>query len=251
MKNLSLPIFVSCVFGLVIVPAAAAQGSVSATRVRTLTAEQEEILSHMSIVYLDDGVGGAVKTIRLTGANWQIVDGSGTTDGAPTGVGNLIVGYNELRGTGDDRTGSHNMVGGKEQSYTRFGGLVVGRRNAITGNGATVSGGRDSTASGDYSSVSGGAFNTASGSRSSISGGYGNTASSSDSSVSGGHYNTASRSFASVSGGFDNTASGYWSSVSGGYSNSASGSHFSISGGAFRSVSGSRDWAAGSLFENY
>ena len=33
----------------------------------SLTPEQLEILSHLSIVQLDDGQGGTVKTIRLTG----------------------------------------------------------------------------------------------------------------------------------------------------------------------------------------
>jgi len=61
-----------------------------ATQIVILTPEQREILSHMSIVFLDDGLGGTVKTIRLTGVNWQIVNGSGTTDGAPDGVGNLV-----------------------------------------------------------------------------------------------------------------------------------------------------------------
>jgi len=44
-----------------------------------LTPEQAEILSHMSIEYLDDGQGGMVKTIRLTGANFQVVNGLGAT----------------------------------------------------------------------------------------------------------------------------------------------------------------------------
>ena len=51
-------------------------------------------------------------TIRFSGVNVQIVDGSGNTSGAVNGRGNLIVGYNELRGSGDVRTGSHNIVVG-------------------------------------------------------------------------------------------------------------------------------------------
>ena len=34
-----------------------------------LTPEQREILSHLSLVYLDDGQGGLRKTIRVTGAS--------------------------------------------------------------------------------------------------------------------------------------------------------------------------------------
>jgi len=37
--------------------------------------------------------GGA--TVRFTGVNVQVVSGSGTTDGALNGKGNLIIGYNE------------------------------------------------------------------------------------------------------------------------------------------------------------
>ena len=87
--------------------AAAVQVSATAKKLPLLTAEQEEMLSHMSIIYLDDGQGGMVKTVQLSGVNFRIVDGSHTTGGAPTGVGNLLVGYNEVRGSGDDRTGSH------------------------------------------------------------------------------------------------------------------------------------------------
>ena len=46
-----------------------------------LTQQQTEILGHMSIVFLDDGAGNLVnKTIRISGVNVQIVNGSGTTN---------------------------------------------------------------------------------------------------------------------------------------------------------------------------
>ena len=48
-----------------------------------LTPEQSEILSHMEIVYLQDGQGGQAKTIRITGVNVQIVNGLGATNGNP------------------------------------------------------------------------------------------------------------------------------------------------------------------------
>ena len=66
-----------------------------------LTPEQEEILSLMSIEFLDDGQGGTAKTFRLTGVNLQVVNGLGATNGIPgdpestfgtvNGLGNLIV----------------------------------------------------------------------------------------------------------------------------------------------------------------
>ena len=82
------------------------QGTLTKERIICLTPEQEEILSHMSIVYLDDGFGNLVnKAIRMDGVNLQIVNGLDATNGFPfdpdsvdpmdtvvNGVGNLIVG---------------------------------------------------------------------------------------------------------------------------------------------------------------
>jgi len=232
-----------------------------------LTRKQHQILSLLSVEKLPDGLGGTVQTLRISGANLQVVNGLGMTESL-NGLGNLIVGYNELGNpTGDDRTGSHNLIVGLEQSHSSYGGLAIGSRNAISGPFASVSGGRLNTASGfsssitggygsratglfasvtggrsnaaegTQSSVSGGSFNTASGERSSVSAGYQNIADGFAASVSGGSYNTASGGSSyfgpggSVSGGRSNTASGYGNSVSGGYGNLASGAFCSVSGG--------------------
>jgi hypothetical protein len=68
---------------------------------------------------------GAANEVVITGANLRIVNGLGTTDCTDerilpipdchsNGLGNLIVGYNELRlEGGDNRTGSHNVVVGR------------------------------------------------------------------------------------------------------------------------------------------
>ena len=122
--------------------------------------------------------GGA--TVRFTGVNVQIVSGSGATDGAVNGTGNLIVGYNEARGGGNTRTGSHNIVVGTQNNFSRFGGIVVGKFNEIGGDYASVTAGNQNTASQRYSSVSGGENNVASGSASSVSGGNGVTQSGND-----------------------------------------------------------------------
>src|SRR5207249_345749 len=56
------------------------------------------------------------RDIVITGANLHIVNGRNDTD-TVNGLGNLIVGYNELRtftGATNTRTGSHNIVVGKE-----------------------------------------------------------------------------------------------------------------------------------------
>src|SRR6266446_5668197 len=112
----------------------------------------------------------AANEVVITGANLRIVNGLGATN-TTNGVGNLIVGYNESRqGSSfcpplctDTRTGSHNIVVGREHNFSSFGGLVVGTGNEISGEFASVSGGSRNTASGRNASVSGGEFNTARG----------------------------------------------------------------------------------------
>jgi hypothetical protein len=126
----------------------------------------------------------ATNTLVLTGANLQIVNGLSRTDcvdeegepmpNCPNGLGNLIMGYNELRRESEGpniRTGSHNVVVGMEQNFSRYGGLVVGRHNEISGDFAAVSGGAGNTASGSFAAVSGGEQNTASGFSAAVSGG--------------------------------------------------------------------------------
>ena len=129
--------------------------------------------------------------LTISGVNVRIVDGSGSTN-STSGLGNLTIGYNQARGFGDTRTGSHNLILGDFSNYSSYGGLVAGIFNSISAPYASVSGGQYSTASGYASSVSGGGRNTASGYASSVSGGQYNTGSGQSSSVSGGYYNTAS-----------------------------------------------------------
>jgi hypothetical protein len=181
----------------------------------------------------------------------------------PNGLGNLIVGYNERRvGEQNIRTGSHNVVVGMLQDFSRFGGLVVGRQNTISGDFAVVSGGAGNTASGPSTVVSGGSLNLASGIWAVVSGGNGNTASGAHASVSGGQDNEALGNSSSINGGFRNIASGVGTAVGGGESNEASGELSSVSGGESNlaggiesSISGGEDttvdtehgWAAGSI----
>ena len=177
--------------------------------------------------------------IFIEGANLHIrnTDENGSTN-TINGLGNLIVGYNELRGTGDDRNGSHNVVIGTKHNYSAYGGLVVGQNNEISGNYASVSGGHDSIASGTWSSVSGGSYNQASRANSSVSGGRDNTAAAESASISGGRYNSATGDYSSVSGGGSlymgqgNRAEGAFSSVNGGILNYAQGEYSSVNGGA-------------------
>jgi hypothetical protein len=157
--------------------------------------------------------------ITFSGANIHIVSGSGTTDdnGNLTGLGNLIIGYDEILTGHTDRRGSHNLAIGRYHSFAgAFGGLVVGTFNVIDGEGASVSGGSANIAGGDFSSVSGGASNVAFGKNASVSGGFSNNAGGDFSSISGGQLNLASGMHATISGGQSNTASGESSVVIGG-----------------------------------
>jgi hypothetical protein len=196
----------------------------------------ERTLTHVSSV---TGEGGRPEVV-ITGANLRIVNGLRATATA-NGLGNLLVGYNEPRDDGDnERTGSHNVVVGQGHNFSRFGGLVVGRQNAIRGAFASVSGGFDNTASGDSASVSGGIFNRASGPSASVSGGFDNTAKGNAAAVSGGDGNTASGDAAAVSGGHGNTARGHSAAISGGEANTARGFSASVSGG--RNLRAERDF---------
>ncbi len=183
-------------------------------------------------------------TFTITGKNVQIVDGTGRTDSV-SGLGNLTVGYNELRPRGTNtRTGSHNLIVGSGNNYSSYGGLVAGQVNTISGVFASVSGGQVNIASGAAASVSGGIFNEAGGT---------------DASVSGGQVNMASGAAASISGGANNTATGQYASVSGGQFNDAGTLASSVSGGLDRDIVpfslpglpnvNDYDWKAGRLSE--
>ena len=217
----------------------------------TAMAEMESIIGEM----LDLGQFVSVEgtDIVFSGANVHVVNGAGDTSSTNNGLGNLTVGYNELRGSGDVRTGSHNLIVGKQHNYSSHGGLVVGYRNTISGAYASVTGGYDNEASGGNSSVSGGNQNLASGYAASMSGGYWNESAGTWSSVSGGRNNLASGDYSSVSGGGGeaadegNIAFGTYSSILGGMSNIAGdralldhwvGTRSTISGGRNNVASG-------------
>ena len=256
--------------------------------VMTLKSDNAVLKAKLEKVSIQE-IDGAY-SIVIDGANLHLRSGLGATNGDPSspifgqgttnGAGNLIIGYNEVRDAGNDRSGSHNLVLGQRQNFTSFGGLVAGRQNTVSGPYASVSGGRGNTASVLCASVSGGDGNTASGPCASVSGGGGNTAGAAVAAVSGGAGNTASGVAASVSGGGENTAGSHLASVSGGRENTASGDASSVGGGEtniasglFASIGGGRynraagpgasvsgglnrqapslmDWVAGGLFQD-
>ena len=221
---------------------AALQSQVEALQDQLAAVQSNNALKLGPFVSVDPHPKNRVRgpNIIFKGANIHIVSGSGATDdnlshgGTLTGLGNLIIGYDELlTGQVADRSGSHNLVIGMFHTFTSsaFGGLVAGELNTISAEAASVSGGVSNTASGQFASVSGGALNQATNFNASVSGGVNNTASGIDSSVSGGSLNHATGNTASVSGGALNEASIDSSSVSGGFGNTASGFASSVSGG--------------------
>ena len=123
----------------------------------------KELANKGSFVDLPDGQGGMHRTLRLSSINVQIVNGQGLTT-VKNGLGNLIVGYNEMTGVnpnGDDRTGSHNVVLGMENSYSKTGGFLSGERNSVFVDHASAIGGFKNLASGSRAVVVSGVSNMA------------------------------------------------------------------------------------------
>lgn len=153
-------------------------------------AELEGLLDGVSRIRQGDEPGAVPDTLRLTGMNLQLVNGTGSTDGDPNGRGNLIIGYNAQRPTGVDesaqRTGSHYLVVGDQHEWTSYGGLLAGLRNTASAAGASVPGGQANTASGVEAVVAGGTDNVADHIGASVSGGCNNAAKGHDSSILGG-----------------------------------------------------------------
>jgi hypothetical protein len=208
-------------------------------RVSELEGALRDVLPHLSVVELADGKGGMRKTIRFSGVNVQVVNGSGTTD-TTNGVGNLIVGYNETRGQAevDDRSGSHNLIVGVSNNCSSFGGVVFGGWNTISGPLCSITGGGMNQATETGASVHGGLQNLATGIQSSVSGGHLNVAAGLQAVVAGGRENTAGGEAAAVGGGKSNTASGDLSSVEGGERNVAIGSRSCVIAGVGNTASG-------------
>lgn len=228
----------------------------------TLRAQVSNLIAinqHVSMVSLHGR-----PTVRFSGVNVQVVNGSGQTDSA-NGVGNLVIGYDRLRSdTGeeifeeecssgwtldddfnrtrqaceavggvwhlDHKRGSHYLVIGDAHNYSQWAGIISGNGSSTSGPYASVTGGSYNRVTAYGASISGGVFGVATGAQSSVSGGYGNWAAGYASSVSGGYIGIARGSDSSVSGGSSNTASGDRSSVSGGVNRTADTVHGWVAG---------------------
>ena len=132
-----------------------------------------------------------------------------------------------------------NTVAGGVVGAAVGGGGQSGAPHSVTGDFATVSGGRGNTASSHDASIGGGDHNTASGAYATIAGGEANTAGGDWATVGGGDANVPSGRYATISGGRFNAASGEFATVSGGNANHA--------GDVFGTVGGGEQNAAGTL----
>lgn len=223
-------------------------------QVDILTDTMDEMIDLSEYISIEEGYvkNLAGPHIIFSGVNLHLRSGSGSTWGLVNGLGNLIIGYNEVPPGFNitDRDGSHNLVIGPRHKYPEFGGFVAGFYNRIMGRYTSILGGNNNTTSAPYAVIGGGGGNHASGIYSFVGGGDGNISSHMYSSVTGGWFNHASGPFSSVSGGKENEAMGFHSSVSGGWVNVAEEFASSVSGGINRHTTGTYDWAAGSLYEN-
>ncbi len=222
--------------------------SSSLTEIASRLMEVEQKLASVSVADI-----GGQPTVRFSGVNVQVVDGTGDTacdtagSEACNAVGNVIVGYNEEVLTPVLRSGSHNLVVGSGHRWTSYGGFVAGTTNTINGRSSSVLGGFGNTASGPEASIAGGSGNRSSGSAASVSGGSGNEAMAQNASVSGGQDNDATGALSSVSGGAFNRATETAASVAGGRSNTAGGNGSAVAGGSGNRANGLDASVAGGL----
>jgi hypothetical protein len=159
----------------------------------------ESLLANLSI----DG-----DNLVLTGMNFQVVSGSGETDGDVNGTGNIIIGYDEKDDNQDEKSGSHNLVIGRDHSYESYGGIVAGEDNVISRQSASVLGGSRNSADGAGAVVVGGQLNRADGLTSVVVAGETNRTTGRSSSVGGGSSNLCSSVNSVIGGGSNRTLGG-------------------------------------------
>jgi hypothetical protein len=153
--------------------------------------------------------------LRIDGMNLHLRNGSGTTDGAPNGLGNLIIGYNES--TPDNlRSGSHNLILGLRNSYTSIAGIVGGYDNLIASPYAAVITGDNNQATGEQSVIISGTGGLADDTTAVVVGGFQNRATGFRSVTISGWQNDARGSYSAILGGDTNVATATESSIGGG-----------------------------------
>lgn len=148
----------------------------------------EALLAGLSRVA--DPTTGAI-TLRITGMNVQVVNGLGETH-SQNGAGNIILGYNEDDVGNDERydpwirTGSHNLIVGRNNEYTSTGGIANGYGNRLYSRDSAIFGGQNNSTYGRYAFIAGGGNNVITGDGAGIFGGGNNLANGQSSSILGG-----------------------------------------------------------------
>jgi hypothetical protein len=98
------------------VTSGACSGSGTTVALPSSATDQATLISILPYISFNaTGIDGR-PTIRITGANVQIIDGSGTTS-TVNGTGNVILSYDENPGK---QTGSHNLILGEKNAYTSY-----------------------------------------------------------------------------------------------------------------------------------
>jgi hypothetical protein len=122
-----------------------AQGAaeIAALQAQITSIQHNKALELGPFVSVDPNPKNAVRgpNIVFKGANVHIESGSGATDdhGNAFGLGNLIVGYNEIDGSqmdhAPDRSGSHNFIVGRFQNWFKsaYGNIFGGFSNEASG----------------------------------------------------------------------------------------------------------------------
>jgi hypothetical protein len=234
--------------------------------------------------YVSSGVGGK-PTVEFSSVNVQIVSGSGSTSGAVNGEGNLVVGYAENPNS-LDRSGSNNLIVGRNGGWSGFGSLIgglgnlmsadygaaFGQSNTVTGNWSVAAGGEFNVAQTPWSFIGGGCDNLAGTGKhppkttcdknggGALLGGHSNQTTGPWATVSGGQFNRSTDLFSSIAGGCENIAgpglrlSGLClngaEAVLGGFENTASGLEDTVSGGEVNVADGGAASVAGGQFNS-
>ena len=95
-------------------------------------ADQQALIAILPYVrFAASGVGGK-PTITFSGVNVQVASGTGSTDGAINGEGNLVVGYAE-NPANRARTGSNDLIVGSDNGWSSYGQLIGGVHNVASG----------------------------------------------------------------------------------------------------------------------
>lgn len=178
-----------------------------------------------------NGVAGP--HVIFSGVNVHFQSGSGETNGTPNGLGNVLIGYNEVPETllEGDRGGSHNLIMGREHKFLSNDSILHGWGSTANAHAVAILGGDGTVVNSSYSVAAGGMNNTIN----------------SHGVVLGGEFNVIDGNYSVIVGGQSNRTIGQRATVTGGHSNTASGNYSSVSGGVEVQAVNDYSWAAGAL----